>query len=154
MRIIKSWGFIFCTLLISISIMILSCSEGTNPNDQKFVLPDSNLSFYDDVQPLFVARCGTETGCHSPTDIDNPLLYNDLISRDGLVYYQLSSNGRQLVDLTVDPLNPGQSVLYLILYEGYPTEYYDQMPPPATRETLNANQLNGIKEWIREGAPE
>ncbi len=154
MRIIKSYGFLLRIGIIMIFIMLLSCSEGTNPDDKKFVLPDKDLSFYDHIEPLFNVRCGMESGCHSPTDISNPLLYNDLVSRNGIVYHQLSSTGEQLINVEIDSLNPQSSVLYRILYEGYPEEYYDQMPPPATKEPLNSNQLNGIKQWIREGAPE
>ena len=154
MRIIKYFRFLIFLGMISGFIYVLSCSESTNPNDKKFVLPDKDLSFYDHIEPLFNARCGLESGCHSITDVDNPLPYSELTNRITLIYHQLSSTGEQLVDLEVDPLNPQSSVLYLILYEGYPTEYYDQMPPPAVKEPLTTNQLNGIKQWIREGAPE
>ena len=153
MRIIKYLRFLIFLGIISGFLYMLSCSEGTNPIDKKFVLPDSGLSFYDDIEPLFNARCGLESGCHSPTD-DNPLLYSELTNRIALIYHQLSSTSQQLVDLEVDPSNPQNSILYLILYEGYPTPYDDQMPPPALREPLNKNQLNGIAQWIREGAPE
>ena len=154
MRIIKYSRFLFFLGVITGFIFLLSCSEGTNPNDKKFVLPEKDLSFYDHIEPLFNVRCGTESGCHSPTDITNPLLYNDLTNRNALIYHPLSSNGEQLIDLEVDPLNPQSSRLFLILYEGYPVEYYDKMPPPITKEPLTSNQLNGIKQWIREGAPE
>ena len=152
MRIIKYFRFLIFFGVVCGFIFLFSCSEGTNPNDKKFVLPEKDLSFYDDIEPLFNARCGLESGCHSPTD-NNHLLYPDLVNRDGLVYHPLSTTGEQLVNLDVDPINPQSSILYLILYEGYPTEYYDQMPPPSIKEPLTTNQLNGIKQWIREGAP-
>jgi hypothetical protein len=153
-RIIKSFKLIISIVFIFAILLIIACSDGTNPADKKFVLPEKDLSFYDHIEPLFNVRCGMESGCHSPTDISNPLLYNDLVSRNGLVYHQLSSTGEQLISVEIDSLNPQSSVLFRILYEGYPDEYYDQMPPPATKDPLNSNQLNGIKQWIREGAPE
>lgn len=156
MRRIKSFRYIFLFIGFCILTIFLTCSEeGTNPYDEKFVLPDSNVSFYEHVEPLFNARCGMQSGCHSSFDGDkNGLTYNELIDRNGLIYYQLSITGEQLVDLDVDPKNPQTSVLYLILSEGYPDVFYDQMPPPTSKEPLNTNQLNGVKQWIREGAPE
>jgi hypothetical protein len=150
-RIIKSIELLIFVGLVTFILLNLSCSESTNPNDKNFVLPESNLSFYDDIEPLFNARCGLESDCHSPTNIDNRLLYNDLISRNGIVYHQLSS-GEQLVVVEIDSINPQNSVLFLILSEGYPD--YNDLMPPFPRDKLNSNQLLGTKQWIREGAPE
>ncbi|MEJ2545090.1 MAG: hypothetical protein P8Y99_13570 [Calditrichaceae bacterium] len=152
MRSIKYFRYLFLLGIITGLIYLLSCSEGTNPKDKKFELPEKDLSFYEDIEPLFNARCGLESGCHSPTDYTNPLLYTELVTRDGLVYHQLSSTGQQLVDLENDPLNPESAILYLILYEGYPD--VEDIMPPFPYDRLTTNQLNGIKQWIREEAPE
>ena len=158
MRIIKNIRFLIFVVVLIGFFYILACSEGTNPNDLKFVLPDSNVSFADDISPLFSARCGWESGCHSSTDVIPPagrdyfLTNNILLNAVLLVDYQLWDTGEKLVDLDVDPQNPQSSKLYLILLEGYPVEYDDQMPPPWLKEPLTKNQLNGIKKWIEEGA--
>lgn len=155
MRIIKSYSLLFFISLLIIQFLHNGCSdEGTNPNDKKFVFPDSNVSFYEHIEPMFNARCGLESGCHSITDTQNPLLYNDLVIRDALIYHLLSSTGEQLVDLSVHESNPHLAPLYLILIEGYPETFVNQMPPPTLKEPLNNNQLNGIRQWISEGAPE
>ncbi|MBN1406178.1 MAG: hypothetical protein JW956_00225 [Calditrichaceae bacterium] len=152
MRIIKYFRFlIFFGIIIGLFYLI-SCSEGTNPNDKKFVLPEKDLSFYEHIEPLFNIRCGMESGCHSPTDISNPFTYNDLTILEALKNYRLSNNDYRLIELEVDQLNPQSSILYLILSEGFP-DYKDLMPP-FPKDRLTTNQLNGIKQWIREGAPE
>ena len=85
MRIIIYYTLYFSICLLFFLFLNTSCSdEGTNPNDKKFILPDSNLSFLEHIEPLFNARCGLESGCHSPTDIQNPLLYANTHSH-GLV---------------------------------------------------------------------
>ena len=154
MRIIKSFSLLFFICALIIQLLHNGCSdEGTNPNDKKFVLPESDVSFYEHIEPLFNARCGLGSGCHSPTDIQNPLLYNDLVNRDALIYHPLSSTCEQLIDLSIHQNNPHLAPLYLILAEGYPS-FENWMPPPNRTEPLNENQLNGIRQWISEGAPE
>jgi hypothetical protein len=140
-------------LFLLIQVSINACSEGgTNPEDEKFILPDSNLSFYDDVEPLFQVRCGLESGCHSPSDIDNRLLYTVLVNKIALMNHQLR-DGKRLVFLDEDMQNPDNAPLYLVVLEGYPEPFYDKMPPPwDNKKPLTDNQINGIKQWIREGA--
>lgn len=150
MRIIKSYGFLISFGIIFSFTILLSCSEGTNPNDKKFILPDKDLSFYDHIKPLFVARCGTESGCHSPFD-QNRLQFEELTNKDLLITHTLEE-GFQLVNIPLDQIDPDNATLYLILKEGFP-DYTDLMPP-YPRDKLNSNQLLGIKQWIREGAPE
>ncbi len=131
-----------------------SCSDsGVRPQDIQFVIPDSNISFYDDIQPLLEVRCGLETGCHSPTDAQQKLLYIELINKQALLDHKLSSRGERLVDLTIHRQHPEIAPLYLILKEGYPTVFEDQMPPPyLNRAPLTENQIEGIRRWIGEGA--
>ena len=140
-------------LLMVVTLHTYSCSEeGTNPENEKFVLPDSNISFYEDIEPMLQVRCGLESGCHSPTDIDNRLLYTVLVNKISLINHQIR-NGERLVDLSIHRTNPEIAPLYLILSEGYPEPFYDQMPPPVlNRNPLTDNQIKGIKQWIREGA--
>lgn len=144
--------FIYLTIMVLVSTS--GCSDPGSQNDEdKFIFPDSNISFTNHIEPLFQVRCGWESGCHSPTDINNPLPYNDLIFRTGLINHMLSSTGERLVDLSIHQKSPHLAPLYLILKEGYPRIYDDRMPPPRlNRLPLTDNQIEGIKQWIKEGA--
>lgn len=146
---------VFFLIIIPLGMM-LSCQDtGTRPDEVQFVLPDSNVHFIEDIQPMFEAKCSFESGCHSPEDTGNPPLYVEIINRNGIINYRLTSTGEQLINLAIHKDNPQLAPLYLILKEGYPDPVEDQMPPLLLgREPLNENQLNGILQWIREGAPE
>jgi len=143
-------------LISTISVFTLhnSCKDkGTHPEDVAFVLPDSNLSFYSHIEPMFEAKCGFDAGCHSPTDTENYLFYGELITKTALMNHQLSSNGEKLVDLNIHRTNPHLAPLYLIVKEGYPRSPQDRMPPYyLNRAPLTENQINGIRQWIKEGA--
>ncbi len=147
--------YFFFTIILLV-IGTFSCTDkGTHPEDKEFVLPDKNVSFIEHIQPMFEAKCGFDAGCHSPTDTEQRFLYVELINRNGVIDHILTSTGEKLVNLPTDPKNPESAPLYLILKEGYPRVVDDMMPPPwLNREPLNENQLNGIKQWIKEGAPE
>lgn len=150
-----NFTFLFIILLPLLFLWLhQGCSDkGSNAEDEKFVFPDTNISFTQHIEPLFQVRCGLESGCHSPTDISNPLPYNDLINRVGLITHRLSSTGDFLVDLSIHQNSPHLAPLYLILREGYPEKITDQMPPPLlNRRSLTDNQIEGIKQWIKEGA--
>ena len=140
-------------LLMLIAVFsILQCSDsGTSPEDTQFVFPDSNISFIEHVQPMFEVKCGTESGCHSPGNTEIRFTYSDLISRSGVINHILP-NGEVLVNLAIHQKNPALAPLYLILLEGY-QDMVGRMPP-LNRTGLNENQLNGIYQWIKEGAPE
>jgi hypothetical protein len=138
------------------AIFITACSDsGTRPDELEFVLPESDLHYIEDIQDMFIAKCGFESGCHSAADIDNGLMYVHLTNRNALINYSLSANSVKLVNLNIHRQNPQLAPLYLILKEGYPIVGDNKMPPPyLNRAPLNDNQLKGILQWIREGAPE
>lgn len=143
--------------LITLFFLVLAfCSKNSTNNDDKFVFPDKNISFYKNVEPLFQVRCGLESGCHSPADqptSTNRLTYAILTTKALLLDFQLSSTGEKLIDLNIHKKHPEIAPLYLMLSQGYPRQREDLMPP-IPREPLNTNQINGIKEWIREGCPD
>lgn len=147
---------LFSFLLTIIIISVNGCSEqGTPPQDALFVIPEKNISFYEHIQPMLIYKCGTETGCHSSLDIEQNLLYLELVDKNALMDHRLSKNGSKLIDLTIHLENPHLAPLYLILLEGYPTQQLDQMPPPwLNRSPLLDSQIEGIKNWIAEGAPD
>ncbi len=142
--------------MIMIVVMLPACSDdGVKPQDVQFVIPDSNISFYDHIEPMLELRCGLETGCHSPTDAQHHLLYVELINKQALLDHQLSYRSERLVDLTIHRKHPELAPLYLILKEGYPVGPERQMPPPyLNRAPLTDNQIEGVRRWIGEGAPD
>ena len=75
-----------------------------------------------------------------------------LVNKIALMNHQLR-DGKRLVFLDEDMQNPDNAPLYLVVLEGYPEPFYDKMPPPwDNKKPLTDNQINGIKQWIREGA--
>ncbi len=156
MKNIKNYWVLILTALCFIVFLNQNCKEsGTRPEDIEFVLPDSNLSFIDDIKPMFEAKCGFGSDCHSPENTESRLLYITLISRMALLDHELtrSSTDEKLVNLALHIQNPEAAPLYRILKEGYPPLVNDQMPPLSfNRSPLNENQLNSVKQWIKEGA--
>lgn len=146
---------IWQTFFFIISILIVSCSDnGVDPRDAKFILPESDVHFYRDIQPMLLVKCGLESGCHSSFDTENGLLYQDMVAKESLMNYRLSKTGEKLVDIT-DIGSPERAALapfYLLVLEGYP-DGRDRMPPYwLNKESLTDNQIEGIKTWIAEGA--
>ncbi len=134
---------------------ITGCSDqGTPPQDAQFVIPDSNISFYNDIQPMLLAKCGSESGCHSNSAVDvqeDRLQYTEILVKESLMAHKLK-NGDRLVNIAIDKDNPQNARLYLIVLEGFPNAR-DQMPPYwLNRSPLHETQIEGIKRWIGEGA--
>lgn len=148
---------VYFYLLMTI-ILLLGCSSGTHPEDTDFILPDSNLVYARDIYPMFDAKCGFESGCHSPTDNrDQGLSYGDISNVEMLVAYRLSQTDEKLVNrllhshqtLTIAETAP----LYIILNSGYLNAGVERMPPASLgKKRLTDNQLKGIRQWILEGA--
>ena len=117
-------------------LLVLSFTTGckdTLPSQEdssSIVLPDSNLSYSKDIEPLWLARC---VSCHSGSTAPDltPPSYSNLIN------YQPS--------LVVG--GDGSNSLLLQILDG---RVQPSMPPTGSR--LTQNQLNGIKRWIDEGA--
>lgn len=139
--------YIFASVFI-FGVLILACQdEGTNPIDRNYVIPDSNISYYEDLQPMFYGKCGIGSACHSAENLNNDLFFADKII---FMNYMISRTGEKLVDLELWN-NPQRQPLYLIVTEPYAG--IEQMPPLSYgREWLNRNQVDGIEQWIREGA--
>ncbi len=131
-------------LLISFSVIILAvigaCKDtGTNPEDQVFILPDSNLTYIDHIRPMFVAKCASQSGCHSSTDPAGGL---DLTYYYAIINHYVTGN----IPLVIDG-NGGNSALYRILLAAY----LDKPRMPLDGPYLNTNNCNGVKIWIDEG---
>lgn len=137
------------TFILSLLFALIYCGDsGTSPDQREYVLPDENLSYYDDLQPMFNGKCGFGSECHAP---DNSELYINFTDRDAFINYTVSVTGLPLVRPLVDREAPELSVLYQIVTENY--SGIERMPPLSMgREPLTQNQINGIKQWIAEGA--
>ncbi len=123
-------------VLTALSITLVLAGTGCKdqlPNQEDpstIVLPDSNISYSNDLERLFTARClGCHAGAYEP-NLTPP-------SFSALMNYQ-----PQLV-----VAGQGNSSLLVQLLDGRTQPI---MPP--TGERLTQNQINGIKRWIDEGA--
>ena len=119
------------------SILFLSACKDTGgiSDIDKKVIPSSNVSYSEYIQPVFNAHC-TNVGCH-----------DDATRAAGL---SLTSWGNATEDyLVVAPGNPDNSrLVWAIEANGAIL-----MPPyDASVLPLNSNQIQGIKTWIKEGA--
>lgn len=124
-------------LLLLGVFLAAGCKDENNPLDgdspSNIVFPSSNVSFGQQVQPLFNQACAL-SGCHDDGAHQSAL---SLTSYDKLMY------GGTFV---VVRGQPEQSMLVMRI-EG---RVGAQMPSP--QRPLNQNQITGIRAWIGEGA--
>ncbi|MGB9774390.1 MAG: c-type cytochrome domain-containing protein [Bacteroidota bacterium] len=123
--------FFFAGMLFS---NFISCSGTNNPagTETPIVFPDKNISYSQSIQPLFDRTCAL-SNCHDDiTQASNLSLtsYNNATARPGIII----------------PGDPDHS----ILVERIDGRLSPRMP--LYRDTLNANQIHGIRQWILEGA--
>ena len=142
---------VFIILLTGLLFTAQFCKDGSDPGEDKFVIPDSDISFITHIAPMLEFYCGTDRGCHSPFDDDKRFLYLHLTLKTSLLNYQFI-NGYKMVDLRNHKDRPQDAPFYILLTRGYPQD--DDIMPPFTRKQLNENQTEGIKRWIAEGAPD
>ena len=123
-------------LLVGSAIVLSSCKDQiTDPNTNPVVFPTSKVSFSQHVQPLFQTRCAF-AGCHAGSnpaaglDLTSPAFNSLLSHQPRLVVAGASSNS--------------------LLIERLDGRIAPQMPFNA--QSINANQLAGMKKWIDEGA--
>ncbi len=124
-------------VMLALSLASLGCKDQNNPltggSPSNVVFPTSNVSYANQVQPLFNQTC-TLSGCH------------DDAAPEGIV--KLTSWSHTVLDLpgVVVPGDPSKSELVFRI-EGTVGQ---RMPPYGN--PLNQNQTNGIRTWITEGA--
>ena len=135
-------------VLIFIGFIFHNCDEGTSPDRVNYVVPDTNISYYKDLLPLFNGRCGFGSNCHSAENPSNFLFFNN---KEAFMNYQLSTTGQVLVDQFIHQESPQLAPLYLIVTESSGFAGVERMPPFGY-EPLNKNQTDGIRKWIAEGS--
>jgi len=108
--------------------------DDTTTNIDNNVIPDSNVSYSQHIQPIFNAKC---VNCHGVGDTEAGL---DLTTWAGTT----------ADPSVVFPGVPGNSKLVWSI-EGNPA--VSPMPPiDSPYPALTQNQVNGVKKWIEEGA--
>ena len=132
--------------LLSLSIGILlmigftGCDSGSNPTGANDNTPIEDVSFSNDVQPIFNNNC---VGCH-PGNGNLSLAasesYNNLVGVTSNSYAPLKR---------VVPSNPDSSVLYQKILANPDLSVGQRMPQGGA---LSSNQIETIGTWIEEGA--
>jgi hypothetical protein len=122
--------------LIIIIFLIFACDDTVTVDSlDKQVIPTSNLSFSQDIYPIFQVKCAY-SGCHSGS---SPAGDIDLTS---------------WVNVTANPsvVFPGDPSVSRLVWAIEGTAGISPMPPTYTGLVLTSQQIQGIKTWIKEGA--
>ena len=136
----------FSFFIILFGFLVFCSDQGVSPDQREYIIPDENISYYSDLQPMFEGKCGWQ--CHDGSVEGSTLFFSD---KQSFMDYQITLNSPKFVDLTIHQIDPTLSPLYNIITTNY--EGYERMPPIfQNREPLNINQISGIVQWIREGA--
>jgi hypothetical protein len=121
-------------LVAALSLSLQACKNTLDSatGQSSIVFPSSNVSYSKQVQPLFNITC-TYSGCHDDGTQAGGLSltnYFSLISTPGVVVPKDTTHS--ILIQRIEGLGP-------------------IMPPPPF-SPLNANQIQGIKTWVIEGA--
>jgi hypothetical protein len=133
-RLFSRLVLLFAPVAIIAALCLSSCKD-QRPNTSGFILPDSNVSYTRDIDPLFAQTClGSQ--CHSGSSPAQDL------NLEPPSYSNLMNHVPRLV-ISGDPT----SSLLAQRLDG-------TVPPvmPSNQNPLTANQIHGIKQWIKEGA--
>lgn len=129
-----SINIFFIALFLS-ALIFTSCDDTvTNAEVDKKIIPDSNVDYYEHIQPVFNVKCATAL-CH------------DDGTRAGNLSLTTYSNATARLDL-VFPGDADASPLVWSI-EGTGSVF---MPPQGQAPPLTENQIQGIRTWIDEGA--
>jgi len=124
-------------LIMTIAWASWACKdEVSGPDLSGIVFPDSGVSYSKHVQPLFIRGCGgQESLCHGPDTFEGRLFALDS--------YLHATTKLGIIART----DPDHSLLINTI-EG---TSQPKMPPP-DKPQLNANQIKGLRRWVKEGA--
>ena len=135
------------TLAFVISFVILSSgcggdsSTGPDPDQDPDPASNRNVSYSQDIKPIFQNTCAT-SGCHDSGTQESGV---------NLSSYQnaLDSEGIQYQALVINPGNPDESPL-VDKIEPNP-EIGQRMP--LGRNPLSQTNIDSVRAWIEDGAP-
>jgi len=147
----------FSIPLIIFGFLLYCSSDELAPYEKNYVIPESGISYYTDLLPMFEGKCGIGPGCHNDS-YDGGANFLFFGTKQAFMEHEIPGSGgtllldsNQMLSFQLDPkLSPLYNILTPQLYFGY------ERQPPASygRAPLNENQINGILQWIKEGAPD
>jgi hypothetical protein len=131
-RALSRIAFFLMPFTLVAALVVPSCKD-EKPNTSGFVLPDSNLSYSRDIDPLFAQTClGSQ--CHSGSTASSldlePPSWSKLNFHTPLLIAPHDTNS--------------------LLLKWLDGSFSPRMP--SNQNPLTPNQFNGIKQWIKEGA--
>ncbi len=118
----------------AVAVFLLGCEDSTTNtvNDlNKIVFPDSKVSYYKTIQPLFNIGCAV-TGCHDVQSRASSLDLSDYIGIKQRFY-----------DVVIVRDTVASRLVWYIDGRLVSSQWHRQ---------LNSNQVRGFKQWIMEGA--
>ena len=128
--------FIYSGLFLSAFVIFFGCKDTVSGNDiDSRVMPQSNISFSADLQPVIEIKCAT-SGCHDGTSSQTSLV--------------LTSCANAKADPGV--IFPGNSGTSRIVWAVQGLNGASPMPPVGVNKPFTAEQIRGLKKWIDEGA--
>jgi hypothetical protein len=114
--------------------MLIQCDS---PTSSKITFPETNISYFSHVSPYFQQSCSCHTNggnARDVIDLSTPEKVRD-------EYY-----------VSIFPGEPDLSSLYLSMQYPDRDDLFLLQMPPAPDPPATANEQNGIKQWILEGA--
>jgi hypothetical protein len=132
---VKYLSLIILLAIIAVSLEVSSCKNvlGPTSGQSTIVFPDSNVSYYRQVLPLFEESCDY-SGCHD----------------DGTQAGGLSLTNYAGLFTVAGVLTPKDTVHSILVQR---IQGIGPIMPPPPLSALNSNQIQGIKTWVMEGAP-
>lgn len=129
------------------TLALVSCggdgnSTGPDPDPDPDPNPNRNVSFSQDISPIFQSSCAT-SGCHDSGTQESGV---NLSSYDGA----LNSVGNQYQQDVINPGNPDESPL---VDKIEPSPQIGQRMP-YQRDPLPQADIDSIRAWIADGAPD
>lgn len=128
----------FLIILLFAGVIFYSgCKDSiTAAKIDKVVIPDTNVSYSKYIQPVLNLHC---TPCHGNGEVAGGV---------NLTTWDLTTSDPSVVF----PGRPENSILVWAIEGGYQGNASPMPPLGSSYSALNTNQVNGIKEWIKEGA--
>ena len=122
-------------LILLILTTLVACDDTLTVQDvDAKIIPSSKVSFADHIYPIFQVKC---ISCHNATNPDGGL--------------DLTTYATATADLNVIfPGDPDNSRIVMAVEGNTPP--IEPMPPIGYAKPLTANQIQGLKTWIKEGA--
>ena len=128
--------FVYAVFLVSLYLILSGCKDTITATEvDNRVMPQSNISFSADLQPVFQLKCAN-SGCHD----------------DGTM-----AGGLSLTSCTNAKSDPGAIAPYSsktsrLVWAVEGQAGIQPMPPVGINKPFTAEQDRGLKKWIDEGA--